>query len=69
MLNLRIRTFKIFFQRSDNTKFFRIVREIYSENACLFAERVGIEEGAIPLWPFVDISPWRHKRDRRSKNS
>jgi len=65
---LRIRTFKINFQRSDNTKFSRVVNEVYSENACIFAERVGIEEGAIPLWPFIDISPWRRKRDQRSKS-
>lgn len=69
MLIPRIRTFKITFQRSDNTRFFRVVREIYSEDACLFAERVGMQEGAIPLWPFIDISPWRHRRGQNQKSS
>ncbi len=66
---LRIRTFKIFFQRTDNTKFYRIVKEVYSEDACIFAERIGTEENAIPQWPFIDISPWKRRRPQRLRNS
>jgi hypothetical protein len=59
---MRIRTFKIFFQRPDNTKFHRIVHEFFSEDACILAEIIGNKEQAVPLWPFQDISPWRNQR-------
>ena len=65
---MRIRTFKIFFKRPDNTKFNRIVHEFTSEDACILAEIIGDQEQAIPLWPFQDISPWRSTQRPRNNS-